>query len=210
MSEATTARTVPFGAHATLTTVADATGARALAERLRTTLADRVVEVVPGADTVLVTGHPDSPTDLLALVTQAIATGEEAAPRPGREHVLPVRYDGEDLAAVAALLDVSVQEVVARHTAPVYTVAFLGFAPGFPYLTGLDPFLTVPRLDTPRTRVPAGSVGLAAGQTCVYPGVSPGGWRLIGATDTVLFDPTCPDRPALLAPGDTLRFEAVR
>jgi KipI family sensor histidine kinase inhibitor len=95
--------------------------------------------------------------------------------------------------------------VVRRHTAPEYTVAFLGFSPGFPYLVGLDPALEVPRRDTPRTSIPAGSVGLAGGQTGIYPTASPGGWQLIGRTEVTLFDP---DRhpPALLGPGSRLRF----
>ncbi len=94
-----------------------------------------------------------------------------------------------------------------RHTAVDYLVAFLGFTPGFPYLVGLDPALHVPRRATPRTRVPAGSVGLAGSQTGVYPTASPGGWQLIGRTEAVLFDPDR-DPPALLAPGDRLRFVA--
>jgi 5-oxoprolinase (ATP-hydrolysing) subunit B len=95
--------------------------------------------------------------------------------------------------------------VVRRHTAPEYTVAFLGFSPGFPYLVGLDPALEVPRRDTPRTSIPAGSVGLAGGQTGVYPTASPGGWQLIGRTEVTLFDPDR-DPPALLGPGSRLRF----
>ena len=92
--------------------------------------------------------------------------------------------------------------MVARHTAADYTVAFLGFSPGFPYLIGLDPALSVPRLDSPRTAVPSGSVGIGGDQTGVYPSATPGGWRLIGTTERVLFDPAARP-PALLAPGDT-------
>jgi KipI family sensor histidine kinase inhibitor len=96
---------------------------------------------------------------------------------------------------------------VRRHTAAVYTVAFVGFSPGFPYLLGLDPSLRVPRLDSPRTSVPAGSVGIGGDQTGVYPTATPGGWRLIGRTSTALFDPRL-DPPALLRAGDTVRFVA--
>jgi KipI family sensor histidine kinase inhibitor len=120
---------------------------------------------------------------------------------------VPVVYDGEDLHDVAGLTSLSVQEVVLRHAAPEYVVAFLGFAPGFPYLVGLDPALHVPRRPTPRTRVPVGSVGLAGPQTGIYPTASPGGWQLIGRTDRVLFDERR-DPPALLAAGDRLRFVA--
>ena len=118
---------------------------------------------------------------------------------------IPVRYDGEDLDEVAQLTGLDPSEVVRRHTAPTYTVAFLGFSPGFPYLVGLDPALEVPRLDTPRTSIPAGSVGLAGTQTGIYPTASPGGWRLIGRTEATLFDPAR-DPPSRLAPGGRLRF----
>jgi KipI family sensor histidine kinase inhibitor len=118
---------------------------------------------------------------------------------------VPVRYDGEDLPEVARLTGLEPEEVVRRHTAPLYTVAFLGFSPGFPYLVGLDPALAVPRRDSPRTSIPAGSVGLAGDQTGIYPTASPGGWRLIGRTEVILFDPGR-DPPALLGPGDRLRF----
>jgi KipI family sensor histidine kinase inhibitor len=103
---------------------------------------------------------------------------------------------------------VSTKDVVRLHTGAVYTVAFTGFAPGFGYLTGLPEPLRQPRLSTPRTRVPPGSVGIAGEFTGVYPRVSPGGWRLIGRTTTVLFDPRA-DPPALLAPGDRVRFRSL-
>ena len=130
----------------------------------------------------------------------------------GRTVEIPVHYGGEhgqDLDSAAAELGLDPQTLIARHTAPLYTVAMLGFAPGFPYLTGLDPGLALPRLATPRTRVPAGSVGIGGAQTGIYPRESPGGWRLIGCTPLRLFDPMRSDSPALLAPGDRLRFVAV-
>jgi biotin-dependent carboxylase-like uncharacterized protein len=119
-----------------------------------------------------------------------------------------VVYDGDDLAEVAELTGLSESEVVERHTAGDYRVAFLGFTPGFPYLVGLDEALHVARRATPRTTVPAGSVGLAGAQTGIYPRPSPGGWQLIGRTDAVLFDPER-SPPALLAPGGRLRFVVV-
>lgn len=121
---------------------------------------------------------------------------------------IAVHYGGEagpDLEAVAQHAQLTDDEVIARHTACEYTVAMLGFAPGFPYLIGLDPRLEMPRLDTPRTRVPAGSVGIGGAQTGIYPRTSPGGWRVIGRTDMTLFEPAR-EPPSVLAPGDRVRF----
>jgi len=128
-----------------------------------------------------------------------------------RTLVVPVSYggaDGPDLEALAAHARLDPDEVVARHQACVFQVAMIGFQPGFPYLLGLDPALAMPRLATPRARVPAGSVAIGAAQGGIYPRASPGGWRLIGRTAAVLFDP---DRspPALFRSGDRVRFVAV-
>jgi len=98
--------------------------------------------------------------------------------------------------------------VIRLHSAAEYTVYMMGFQPGFPYLGGLNPAIATPRLPTPRTRVPAGSVGIAGNQTGIYPSQSPGGWRLIGRTDLRLFDPSA-DPPCLLNPGDIIRFVPV-
>jgi len=124
---------------------------------------------------------------------------------------IPVRYGGDagpDLTRVAAHAGLSVADVVDRHAGAEYAVAMLGFAPGFPYLLGLDPQLATPRLATPRTHVPAGSVAIGGSQTGLYPRPGPGGWNLIGRTELVLFDPRR-DPPALLAPGDRVRFVAA-
>jgi KipI family sensor histidine kinase inhibitor len=165
-----------------------------------------VVELVPGYRTLLLVAEPGRAEDLDELATRLpeleLPPAEAVAGDPVE---IPVVYDGEDLDEVARLTGLSVEEVVARHTAPEYTVAFLGFSPGFPYLVGLDPALEVPRRDTPRTAIPAGSVGLAGDQTGIYPTASPGGWQLIGRTEVTLFDPGR-DPPALLAPGGRLRF----
>jgi len=123
-----------------------------------------------------------------------------------REHRIPVRYNGIDLDGVAAATGLSVEEVVARHSGKTYTVDLLGFVPGFAYLSELDAALQIPRRAQPRPRIAAGSVGIAAAQTAVYPLDTPGGWHIIGSTEIVMFDPAR-DRPALLAPGDTVRFE---
>jgi KipI family sensor histidine kinase inhibitor len=125
------------------------------------------------------------------------------------DHRIPVRYNGVDLDWVCSSTGLSVEEVILRHSARTYTVDLLGFVPGFAYLSELDPSLQLPRRAQPRPRVAAGSVAIAAAQTAVYPLDTPGGWHIIGSTDTVLFDPTR-DRPALLAPGDRVRFERVQ
>jgi KipI family sensor histidine kinase inhibitor len=165
-----------------------------------------VVELVPGYRTLLVVADP---ARVEALDELAAGLGELELPPAeavaGEPVEIPVRYDGEDLPEVAELTGLEADEVVRRHTAPTYTVAFLGFSPGFPYLVGLDPALEVPRRDTPRTSIPAGSVGLAGGQTGIYPTASPGGWQLIGRTEVTLFEPGR-DPPALLEPGSRLRF----
>lgn len=124
---------------------------------------------------------------------------------------MPVCYDAEfapDLAVLAAHAGLSPDEVIARHQAPTYQVAMIGFAPGFPYLLGLDPALAMPRLATPRMQVAAGSVGIGGAQAGIYPRESPGGWRIIGRTPLRLFDPAR-EQPALLAPGQSLRFVAI-
>ena len=136
---------------------------------------------------------------------------ESTIAQPSRVIEIPVCYGagfGEDFDAVAIELGLAPTELIARHSAPLYTVAMIGFAPGFPYLSGLDPTLALPRLATPRTRVPAGSVGIGGAQTGIYPRESPGGWRLIGRTPLTLFDPQRA-APSLLAPGDRVRFVAI-
>ncbi len=129
----------------------------------------------------------------------------QAEPVAGRTHEIPVRYDGEDLAELAALHGLSVEEAIGLHLAPLYRVAFLGFSPGFAYLLGLDARLRTPRLERPRALVPAGSVAIGDGFTAVYPVASPGGWRLLGRTSSTLFDPER-RTPASLATGDCVRF----
>jgi KipI family sensor histidine kinase inhibitor len=128
--------------------------------------------------------------------------------RGGRSIDVRVAYDGDDLEGAALLLHTSVDDLVARHQQTPWRVAMIGFAPGFPYLVpddGSDWML--PRLDTPRPRVPAGSVALAAGMSAVYPTAMPGGWHLIGTTEEVFFDPQA-DPPARLRVGDVVRFIA--
>jgi KipI family sensor histidine kinase inhibitor len=134
------------------------------------------------------------------------------APHQAVSEVAPVEitvvYDGPDLTEVARLTGLAEDEIVAAHTGTPWRIAFGGFAPGFAYLTGGDPRLSVPRRDEPRTTVPAGAVGLAGEYSGVYPRPSPGGWQLIGRTDAVLWDADR-DPPALLAPGGSVRFRAA-
>jgi KipI family sensor histidine kinase inhibitor len=136
---------------------------------------------------------------------------EGLAPASSRMVEIPVRYGGEhgpDLGALAQHAGLSVAQVVERHCAVDYMVAMLGFAPGFPYLLGLDPALQMPRLATPRVKVPAGSIAIGGAQTGIYPRESPGGWQIIGHTALALFDASR-DPPTLLQPGDRVRFIAV-
>jgi len=167
-------------------------------------------ESVPGYAALLVHYDPFQ-LDYPAALELAQRGLEEAAqtqlPAPRRVEIA-VRYggaDGPDLEFVAQHCGLSAQEVVRRHCQAEYVVYFLGFSPGFPYLGGLDPSIAAPRLETPRPRIPAGSVGIAGGQTGIYPLESPGGWRIIGRTEAVLFDARA-QPPALLAPGDVVRF----
>lgn len=144
---------------------------------------------------------------------QALALDDDADPPEvdAEPIVIPVHYGGEfgpDLEALARHAGLAPEDVVRRHAAGAYRVAMLGFAPGFPYLLGLDPALAMPRLPTPRTQVAAGSVGIGGAQTGIYPRAGPGGWRVIGRTPLRLFDPARAS-PSLLAPGQRVRFEPV-
>lgn len=172
-----------------------------------------VVETVPTYRSLLVIYDPLSVTReaLERRVLDADAELDGLAPDRPRTVVIPVAYGGDlgpDLAEVAALAHVAEDEAVALHAAGEYRVFMLGFMPGFPYLGGLSPRLAVPRLDTPRTLVPAGSVGIAGAQTGIYPADSPGGWRIIGRTPIPLFD-VRQTPPALIEAGDRVRFAVV-
>ncbi len=139
------------------------------------------------------------------LATAVGCNGEPA------EIEIPVCYGGDfgpDLAEVAALAGLDEAATIAAHAAASYRVAMLGFAPGFPYLLGLDPRLHAPRRAQPRTRVPAGSVAIGGAQTGIYPRALPGGWQIIGRTPLALFD-AARTAPALLAPGQRVRFRAI-
>lgn len=197
-----------MGERAVLAEVGSLADVLALHAALRASRPTGVRDLVPAARTVLVTVDPAhlSLAAARAWIERVAAEegpGDASAPMPGVE--VPIRYDGADLADTAALVGLSAEALVARHRCAEWTVAFAGFAPGFAYLVSADWPFEVPRLDSPRTRVPAGSVGLAGGFSGAYPRATPGGWRLIGTTDAVLFDPAS-DTPALLPPGTRVRF----
>jgi KipI family sensor histidine kinase inhibitor len=201
-------RTLPVGGRALLVELADGEETAALhAELLRRRAAGmlpRLREIVPAARTVLLefSGRDDP-----AALAAELDSWELPAPpeHPGDTVELAVRYDGPDLADVAERWGVTRDEAVRIHSAAGFRVAFCGFAPGFGYLSGLPERYAVPRRHTPRTAVPAGSVGLAGPYTGVYPRSSPGGWQLIARTDAVLWDPAR-EPAALLSPGTRVRF----
>jgi KipI family sensor histidine kinase inhibitor len=175
-----------------------------------------VVDIVPASRTVLI--KLDGPRyqsvtrqrlGKLRLPPDAAEESLSTAPMDGRaDVVIDVVYDGADLPEVARLTGLDEAEVISAHTGTPCRVGFGGFAPGFAYLVGGDPRLNVPRRSEPRTKVPAGSVGLAGEFSGVYPRESPGGWQLIGHTEAVLFD-VDREEPALLTPGTWVQFRAV-
>jgi KipI family sensor histidine kinase inhibitor len=168
-----------------------------------------VLDIVPAARTVLVTlTAPRAQTSARQQLAGIRIENIEHEPAGRADAVIDVVYDGADLADVARLTGLSVDDVVAAHTGTPWRVGFGGFAPGFAYLIEGDSRLEVPRRDEPRTKVPAGAVGLAGAFSGVYPRESPGGWQLIGHTDAVLWDVDRAD-PALLAPGMWVQFRAV-
>ncbi len=209
-----TVRLVPYGEQAVLVELDDLEAALAADHVVRELVSREdlgVMDVVPAARTVLVTAQsPGLVGPLTARLDAALQTMPEGAAPPAEGEVeVPVVYDGPDLADVATATGLTEAAVVAAHTGTPWRVAFGGFAPGFAYLVGGDNRLRVPRRATPRTSVPAGSVGVAGEFSGIYPRTSPGGWQLLGHTDLVLFD-VDRDPPALLRPGWTVRFTAVR
>ncbi|KGN37775.1 5-oxoprolinase subunit B family protein [Knoellia subterranea] len=199
---------LPAGHGGLLVECADLTDVMNLHRALEASRPAGVVDIVPAARTVLVTLSDGAPRAEVVAAIHAVDTRSLTETADRAEVVVPVTYDGGDLEDVAELTGIPVDEVVRRHAAADYVVAFTGFAPGFAYIAGGDPALHVPRRATPRTRVPAGSVSLAGEFTGIYPRVGPGGWQLIGRTDVVLWD-LQRESPALLTPGTPVRFEAV-
>lgn len=177
---------------------------------------NHVVDVVPGMNNLTLFLNPYYLEDREALKSMLRSLWQEASQLDltemfqGKLVEVPVVYGGEkgpDLLEVAKIHDLTPQALVARHTAPIYTVYFVGFMPGFVYLGGLDPTIHTDRRATPRLKIPAGSVGIGGSQTGVYPGESPGGWQILGNTDLPFFDVNR-EVPSLFLPGDQLRFVA--
>jgi len=172
-----------------------------------------VVETVPTYSALLVYYDP-SVVGYDALCTQLAALAEQAtttAMPPAREVELPCCYEGElgpDLEAAAQRLALQVDELVRLHAGAEYLVYFIGFTPGLPYMTGAPERLTIARLDSPRVKVPAGSVAIGGIQCCIYPVESPGGFWLLGRTPVRLYDPDAAE-PILLKPGDRVRFRPI-
>lgn len=204
-------KVLPMGERALLAEVDSLDEVLALHDRLTASRPEGVMDLVPAARTVLVRIDPRV-TSLAAtrawLARAAAASAPHARSAAAPTVELDAVYDGVDLDETADLLGLTPGELVARHSAAEWTVAFTGFAPGFGYLVSPDWPFDVPRLDSPRTRVPAGAVGLAAGFTGAYPRETPGGWRLIATTDAHLFEPDAAE-PALLKPGARVRFRSV-
>ncbi|MFN8072376.1 MAG: allophanate hydrolase subunit 1 [Mycobacterium sp.] len=202
-----TARVLDYGDRALLIECGSTGEVLAVAAALRSADFDEVIDIVPAARTVLVTVAEPRRQAAARRLLEGMPDPEPVhSPPPGAaDVVVDVVYDGADLAWVAEHLGMTRDELIGAHTGTPWQVGFTGFAPGFAYLVGGDPRLSVPRRADPRPRVPAGSVALAGEFSGIYPRESPGGWQLIGRTDAVLWDVQRPD-PALLTPGMWVRF----
>lgn len=202
-------RLLPSGSTALLVELDSLDEVLALYAALAAAPPEGVTDLVPAARTVLVVTDPArTPLPAVADAVRAATPGGEQQPL-GELLEVPVAYDGEDLDDAAGLLGCDRQELIRRHSADEWTVAFCGFAPGFGYLTSASRQWDVPRRATPRTRVPAGAVALAGEFSGVYPRESPGGWQIIGSTDLVAFD-LSREPAALLRPGVRVRFVPER
>ena len=208
-----TPRVTAFGESALFVELGDvfdeslAAWARALADRWP------LGPAVPAYASVMASFDPEATEPEIAerQMRDLVERGPTYGAGPSRESInarvvdIPTRYNGDDLADVARLSQLTVPELITLHSEREYAAIFLGFLPGFAYCGRLDPRIVAPRLERPRERVPAGAVAVADGQTAVYPFASPGGWRLIGVTDVVMFDPQASE-PARLRAGDRVRF----
>jgi KipI family sensor histidine kinase inhibitor len=185
----------------------------ALAGAVRKHCSGQLRDVVVGYSSVTVYFDPLAiDADRLRSEVRTLAADlPESAPEEGTLFDVPVCYGGDygpDLADVAAFANCSNEEVIALHSGTSYRVYVVGFVPGFAYMASVDPRIAVPRRSTPRTRVPAGSVAIAAGQTGIYPIETPGGWHVIGRTSVKPYDPARA-APFLFRPGDRVRFHAI-
>lgn len=198
-------RLLPSGTTALLVELDDLDQVLGLYAALEHDLPPGVVDVVPAARTLLVVTDPKVAS--LSSVANAVQAATPREDRLGSSELVevPVSYDGEDLEEAARLLDCDAGELVRRHTAEEWTVAFCGFMPGFGYLVSKGWQVQVPRRSSPRKKVPSGSVALAGEFSGVYPRESPGGWQLIGRSSLAMFDPSR-DPAALLRPGTRVHF----
>ncbi|AKU17741.1 5-oxoprolinase subunit B family protein [Luteipulveratus mongoliensis] len=201
-------KVLPVGRRGVLVELDDPDQRRALDAHLRHASVPGVVEHVTAARTVLVRVARER--DIRQVIDRLHAVDLTAPPAAAASANLAIQvtYDGADLGHAAELLGISTDEVVRRHTSQVWTVEFVGFLPGFGYLSGAEGDLTVPRRDSPRARVPRGAVGLAGEWTGIYPSASPGGWQLIGTTEERLFDAER-SPAALLTTGTRVRFRSA-
>ncbi|MDG2307715.1 MAG: 5-oxoprolinase subunit PxpB [Candidatus Binatia bacterium] len=196
------------GEHSFLLDTGSAAGARSLGGRIEAASLPAIDEIVLGAQSVLVVfADPVDEACRAELDAIGAVTSEDETTPTGRLHEIAVRYDGPDLTDVAAAAGMTPAELVDLHAGAVYDVAFLGFQPGFAYLSGLPARLATVRRASPRARIPAGSVAIGGEWTGIYPAESPGGWNLLGTAGSALFDPRA-NPPALLGPGDRVRFVA--
>jgi len=211
-------RIVPLGDSALLVQLGDEIDSNtnqcvhALAALINHSHFDGVIETVPAYATLLVHYDPLilSFGQLKNVLREKMAQIEDNAPRTQKRVDVPVRYGGEygiDLESVARHCRLSVEEIIRIHSERIYSVFMMGFTPGFPYMGKLDDALMTPRLELPRTHVPAGTVAIAGSQTGIYPIASPGGWQLIGWTPLQLFNPDS-ESPFLFSPGDEVKFIA--
>lgn len=204
-------RILPAGSRALLIAPEDHTSVDALASTLRESGLAGISDVLPAAQTILVTAEPQvGLRDLEQSIQRVIATADhvDTEADPDSEPVrIPVSYTGSDLDDVASILGISVDDVIREHTSRTWRCAFVGFAPGFGYLVSSTPGLAVPRRQQSRTSVPPGSVALADGYSAVYPRRSPGGWQIIGTTTLSTWDLDRP-QPALIRPGCRVQFVA--
>lgn len=203
----------PFGEAAFLIELGETARVHAVAEALQRRPRPGLRECVPGLETLLVEFDPlqIDPAAVEAAIREAVEAEAGTRTGTGRHRSIPVVYGGEfgpDLGEVARHVGSTPTEVIERHATSRLTVRICGFAPGFAYLGDLPPELDVPRLATPRTRTPAGAVGIAGSQTGIYPAELPGGWRIIGRSPITVFDAER-QPPAYLAPGDSVQFRPI-
>ncbi len=179
---------------------------RVLSQKLLDEQSNQLIEVVAGETTILIRFTDTSNLKIEDIFAMAELIDDKLPEPSGRTVEVPVKYDGPDLERVANSCNMDIEEVVRFHTEARYVVEFIGFAPGFGYLGGLNERLHLPRLPSPRKAVPRGSVAIADRFCSIYPSSSPGGWNIIGETNLAMFDQNS-DPPSLLRPGDEVLFK---